>query len=163
MDSGRLLPGDSWRRLPAWPPYVARDDDEEIEEIIEADDLMARSAGQAWGSDGRGWVDDPANRYPPRREESGIHTPEQDDTVRRERAVYDGEILFAYGSPPRREPRHRPIIALTVNALGYHLFVSHEAKKVLVRLGLILVAVLMLLLWGDIAQAVELFFSIFVL
>lgn len=161
MDSGRPLPGDSWRRLPAWPPYVARG--EEDDEVIEADELTARSAGQAWSSDGTAWVEDPARRSPPWREEQRGRAPEYEDANTRERAVYDGEVLFAYGATPRHEPRHRPIIALTVNALGYHLFISHEAKKVLVRLGLLLLAVLMMLLWGDIAQAVELFFSIFVL
>jgi hypothetical protein len=161
MDSGRLLPGDSWRRLPAWPPYVARG--EEDDEVIEADELMAQLAGQAWSSDGTTWVDDPARRSPPRREEQRARTPEYEDTDTHGRAVRGGEVLFAYEATPHREPRHRPIIALTVNALGYHLFVSHEAKKVLVRLGLMLLAVLMMLLWGDIAQAVELFFSIFAL
>ncbi len=159
MDSASLLPSDPRRRLSAWPPYVARGDDEE--EIIEADDLMRRPAEQGGASD---WAAcDSAEWTPPWREEERTRSPHRGAADERERAVYDGDVLFSYGSLPVREPRHRPLIALTVNAWGYHLFVSHDAKKVLVRVGLILLAVLMMLLWGDIAQAVELFFSIFVL
>ncbi len=159
MDSASLLPSDPRRRSSAWPPYVARADEEE--EIIEADDLVIPPAehmpASDWTARGNG------ERTPPWREEERTRSPHRDAADERERVVYDGDVLFSYGSPPVREPRHRPLIALTVNSWGYHLFVSHDAKKVLVRVGLILLAVLMMLLWGDIAQAVELFFSIFVL
>ncbi len=159
MDSASLLPSDPRRRLPVWPPYVAQGDDDE--EIIEADDLIMRPAEQAQASDWVAW--DNGERTPPWREEERVRAPHREAADERERVVRSGEIYSDYGPPPAREPRHRPLIALTSNSWGYHLFISHEAKKVLVRVGLILLAVLMMLLWGDLAQAVELFFSIFVL
>jgi len=160
MDSASLLPSDPRRGLPAWPPYVARSDEEE--EIVEADELLRRPMEQARASDWAAW--DNRERTSPWREEERGRAPHRGAADERRRAVYDGEVLSGYDDALHiREPRHRPLIALTRNSWGYHLFISHEAKRVLVRMGLILLAVLMMLLWGDIAQAVELFFSIFVL
>lgn len=163
MDSTSHLPSDPIRRMPSWPPYVARGDEED--DVFEAGDLMAlppSPRATAWEAPGGGRTEH--EHATPWRGEEHARSAWQAESDARDQAFLDGEVLFAsYGRPEPREPRHRPIIALTVNSLGYHLFVSHEAKKVLVRLGLILLAVLMMLLWGDIAQAVELFFNIFVL
>ncbi|MGQ9849422.1 MAG: hypothetical protein ACUVSU_05155 [Aggregatilineaceae bacterium] len=162
MHSTDQFPAGSHRQLPPWPPYVARHDEDD--EVIEGAELILpaeRTEVSEWIATDDGWAH--SRQSAPWRGEERSRTSPHAHTDSQDRVMCDGEVLFGYGRPVSREPRHRPIIALTENALGYHIFISHEAKRMLVRLGLILIAVLMMLLWGDIAQALELFFSIFVL
>ncbi len=71
-------------------------------------------------------------------------------------------MLFAdFDSATRRAISHRPIIALTVNALGYHVFISHAARRLLSRLALIALGALLALLWGDLTDVAELLLGVF--
>ncbi|MEB2286956.1 MAG: hypothetical protein OZ934_02480 [Anaerolineae bacterium] len=162
------------RDIPAWPPYVARTDDE--------DDVFAADSHHGSALDGTAiitWQPQPgASREWSRAGPSAVPRqrpgrPASEKSHRCDaqshadgfssRVPFEGEVLFADIDPAmRRAVSHRPIIALTVNALGYHLFISHAARRALGRLMLIGLGALIALLWGDLTDVAELLLGVFV-
>ncbi len=170
-DASRSAPG-SRRDIPGWPPYVARTDDED--EVFAVDfhpePAVSRTAVVTWQprrSTSREWEragpsaaprEEPLHPY--RDEPHGRDAQTRDESPRP--ASFEGEVLFAELDPAmRRAISQRPIIALTVNALGYHLFISHAARRILARLVLIGVGVLIALLWGDLTDIAKLLLDVF--
>jgi len=171
-DASRSAP-DRRRDTPAWPPYVARTDDEDDVFAVDSypEPAASRMAVITWqpvSRINREWVraePSAAPRekppHPCRDEPHGRDAQARDDLSRR--VPFEGEVLFADFDPAaRRAISHRPIIALTVNALGYHLFISHAARRALGKLALIGLGALIALLWGDLTDVAELLLGFFV-
>ncbi len=163
-DASRSAPG---RRqdTPAWPPYVARTDDEDDVFAVDSrpDSAVGETSIITW---------QPPPRTGRERLRAGPSAAPRDEPHGRKAQArdgfssyipFDGEVLFADSDPAvRRAISHRPIIALTVNALGYHLFVSHAARRALGKLVLIGLGALIALLWGDLTDVAELLLGVFV-
>lgn len=171
-DASRSVPGHR-RGTPAWPPYVARTDDEDG--VFAADSRHEAAVGQTaiitWQPQpgiSRERLRAGPSAVPRQRpgrpcsEKTDCHDAQPRDGFS-SRIPFDGEVLFADIDPAARQAlSHRPIIALTVNALGYHLFISHAARRALGRLALIGLGVLLALLWGDLTDVAELLLGVFV-
>ncbi len=163
-----------FRQVPGWPPYVARADDED--NVIEMNMPANRNLP----------VSQPARTqiiqrsHPHTIHQAKFSTPSLRWDQRENSALPDAEI-----HPPLDEedlddldpvypfyrrkhaadtvhPRQRPVIALTKTLFGYHLFISHEAHRVVKRTVLLLLIGILALIFGNSADAIELFFSIFV-
>ncbi|MBP8972414.1 MAG: hypothetical protein KBH93_00950 [Anaerolineae bacterium] len=167
-DTSRSAP-DRRQGTPAWPPYVARTDDED--DVFATDSRHESTVGETtivtW---------QPPPRASREQSRAGSHqkpgrpccaTAHSRDAQARDgfssRVPFEGEVLFADFDPAvQRAISRRPLIALTVNTLGYHLFISHAACRVLGRLTLIGLGVLIALLWGDLTDIAELLLGVFV-
>jgi hypothetical protein len=154
------------RDAPAWPPYVARIDDEDDVIALDASPALVetRMSVVTWQPPptvNREWTQarpavPPRQEPPPLRRDRPRGPDARVPSDSFQSSAAEGEVLFANLDPAaRRAISQQPIIALTVNALGYHIFISHAARRLLSRLVLIGLGVLLALFWGDLTAVAE--------
>jgi len=169
MSDASRSASDRRQDTPTWPPYVARTDDED--DVFATDSRHESAGGEttivAWQPPPRASRERSRARSRQKPGRPCCATAHSRDAQARDgfssRVPFEGEVLFADFDPAaQRAISHRPLIALTVNALGYHLFISHAACRALGRLMLIGLGALIALLWGDLTDVAELLLGVFV-